>query len=395
MKVFDININIIFLSILLSLSPHLYSQKSTEIGCGTITTSKSISFYNSINPKLETYKNALLASKTSGTKSSNSVTNSIPVKAHIIRKSDGTGGLTVSELEDAIANANVIFSDALMEFTLADEIDYIDDDSFYHFKSCDENKLVNAHNVPKVINIYFADYIKNTSNEDICGYTHTENRSNVIFMKNSCATNGSSLTHELGHFFSLIHTHGLDNNKLTEELVDGSNSATTGDLISDTPADPMLTSKNVNNFCHYVGCQTDANGDKFNPDTGNIMSYSMKGCRSHFSKQQLARMYNFYESIKADYFGEETDTSIASNPNSDSLKDIRLYPNPVTRDLLYIKFNSSEPINYKITNMMGQTYSLGSLTNTNQPINLSRLDAGTYIMTIQNKDSKVVKKFIK
>ncbi|APY11868.1 hypothetical protein BWZ22_11770 [Seonamhaeicola sp. S2-3] len=98
----------------------------------------------------------------------------------------------------------------------------------------------------------------------------------------------------MGHFFSLIHTHGPDNNTLTTELVDGSNCDTDGDGICDTPADPKLTCENVNNFCQYIGTETDANGQAFTPDTGNIMSYAYKACRTHFSEQQLARMYAFY-----------------------------------------------------------------------------------------------------
>ena len=117
-------------------------------------------------------------------------------------------------------------------------------------------------------------------------------------MKNSCVTNDSSLAHELGHFFSLIHTHGPDNNKMTTELADGSNCDTDGDGICDTPADPMLSCDNINNFCEFTGIETDANGHAFNPDTGNVMSYSRKPCRNHFTNQQLARMYAFYHTTK-------------------------------------------------------------------------------------------------
>lgn len=397
MKVFKTNRSVIFFLILVSWSSHLLSQNTVELGCGTVTTTKSLQYYNDIKPELKKYQTEFLTLKSSQAKSSSPVKNSIPIKAHIIRTSNGTDGLKVSELKEAIEHVNTIFADAFMELSLSKDIDYIDDDRFYHFHSNEENDLVDTYNVSGVINIYFTDHIENSSDESICGYTHTEKRSNVIIMRNSCTTNDSSLAHELGHFFSLIHTHGIDNNKLTTELVNGSNCSSDGDQICDTPADPKLTLENVNNFCRYVGCETDANGDKFNPDTDNIMSYSMKGCRSHFSQQQLARIYAFYQSIKSDYSGESNETDIAAKnePNgTNPLTDIRIYPNPITSDLLYIKLNNSESIlNYEISNVMGQVFTFGTVTN--EPINLSQLSSGTYLMTIKNKTSKIVKRIIK
>ena len=214
-------------------------------------------------------------------------------------------------------------------------------------------------------------------------------------MNNSCATNGTSLAHELGHFFSLIHTHGIYNDQLTKEFVNGKNCNEEGDQICDTPADPKLTSKNQNNFCRYVGDEKDCNGDTFTPDTGNIMSYSMKGCRSYFSKQQLSRMYAYYLSVK-NYLNMDTTSNlknVVGNEKSGKL-NIKIFPNPISGDVLYMQPNSfEEPLKYEITNFMGQVYKSGTLTN--QPIQVDQLASGTYLVTVKNKNSKVVKKIIK
>tara|TARA_R110000868_G_scaffold91812_5_gene254471 strand:+ start:14688 stop:15884 length:1197 start_codon:yes stop_codon:yes gene_type:complete len=398
MKIFNIKRRVFFFSVLVSLSFHLSSQNNLELGCGTVTTAESLKYFNTIQPELKKYETEFLTLKTSKTKLSKSIKDPIPVKAHIIRASNGTGGLSLSELENAITNVNQIFSNAFMEFSLLDDIDYIDSDNYYHFKSCDENELVEAKNVSGVINIYFTDNIENDSDESVCGYTRTEKRSNVIIMKNSCTTNDSSLAHEIGHLFSLIHTHGLDNNQLTTELVNGTNCSTDGDQICDTPADPMLTLNNLNNFCRYIGTQTDANGEVFNPDSRNIMSYSLKGCRSHFSTQQLARVYAFYQAVKTDYLNDpsKTDKIIVNNldETKTDLLTARLYPNPITNNQLYIKPNNfDEVIYYEISNVMGQVISMGWVTN--QPINVSALTSGTYLITLKNKNSKIIKKIIK
>ncbi|WP_370089593.1 M43 family zinc metalloprotease [Ekhidna sp.] len=98
--------------------------------------------------------------------------------------------------------------------------------------------------------------------------------------------------HEFGHVFGMFHTHsgpGYNAYCVTEELVDGSNCSTTGDLICDTPADPGNWWKNDGN-CNWTGDCTDANGQLYNPDASNIMSYSPDECKSRFTTDQKVEM---------------------------------------------------------------------------------------------------------
>lgn len=390
MKIFNIKYSAIICSILASISSHLYSQNSQEIGCGTVTTAKTLQYFNALKPELKKYEATFSTSKGSQSKST-STKSSIPVKVHIIRTSNGTGGLSVSELEDAIASVNTLFADAFITFVMADDIEYIDDNRLYHFHSKDETAMLDAHNVSGAVNIYFTDHIENEADESICGYTQIEKRSDAIIMRNSCATNDSSLAHELGHFFSLIHTHGINNDQRTGELVNGSNCSSEGDQICDTPADPELTYNNVNNFCRYTGTMTDANGALYHPDTHNIMSYSMKGCRDHFSKQQLARMYAYFQTTKSKFTESPTNTDVSKTATNTRIK---VYPNPITNGLIYVKSNNSDEVmTYTISNTMGQVFLYGSVTE--QPIDVSRLNSGTYLMALKNKTSILVKKLVK
>ena len=287
----------LFVAIFLLLASHVSGQNEPA-SCGTVTSTETLNYYKSIQPQLEKYEQSFFQMKSLNRKSKTQTINSIPIKAHVIRNSNGTGGICISDLNNAIASLNSLYADAYMEFFLCDGINYIDKDALCHFKKGDEKSLIESNNVSGLINIYFADYVETNLEESICGYAINEGRNDVIVMKNSCVTNSTSLAHEIGHFFSLMHTHG-PNDTTTTELVDGSNCDTDGDGICDTPADPKLTTKNVNNFCEYTGTATDANGATYTPDTENIMSYAMKGCRSHFSQQQLARMYAFYQTAKS------------------------------------------------------------------------------------------------
>jgi PKD repeat protein len=231
----------------------------------------------------------------------------VPIKAHIARTSGGSGGLTVIELSDALDNMNLYYINANMQFYLCDGINYIDDDTYYDFDASDEAALHAAHGITNLINIYFCNSVGSGSSA-YCGYAYYPGGTDLIMMDNSCALNGSTLSHEMGHFYSLRHTHGGSNGNLTSELVNGSNCATDGDFVCDTEADPQLGNSNVNVSCIYDGSApytsgggVDANGDQFAPNPNNIMSYSRKSCRDFFSVGQFARIYAAHSSSR-NYF---------------------------------------------------------------------------------------------
>ncbi|WP_299278469.1 T9SS type A sorting domain-containing protein [uncultured Psychroserpens sp.] len=266
--------------------------------CGTVFTAESESYFKKLLPEVRQYE-AEYFQKVAQGRSSTAIS-SVPIKAHIIRNTDGTGGLTAAQLNAAIANMNAFYANALLEFFLCDGINYIDDSNYFDYETNQEAALTGANNVSNVINIYFANtVVSSQSGGGLCGYAYFPGGPETILMNNNCATNGSTLPHEMGHFFALSHTHGPTNGAQTTELVDGSNCDTDGDFICDTPADPQLGYGNVTSSCNYVGGATDANGDSFVPAPRNIMSYSRKECRDEFSPQQYARIYGIYQASRA------------------------------------------------------------------------------------------------
>lgn len=267
--------------------------------CGTVTTPESKQYWKDTKPIIQKFKKEFY--KITSSQSRASIINTIPIKVHIIRKTDGTGGLSEEDLNAALANMNAFYANAYMEFFMCDGINYIDDDNYYDFQNTEESSLTSANNINGLINIYFTDYVESSSGSSLCGYAYYPGGADVILMANNCATNGSTLPHEVGHFFSLIHTHGPTNLGLTSELVNGSNCDTDGDEICDTPADPQLSYSNVDANCIYTGVETDANGDTFVPNPNNLMSYSRKECRTLFSTEQYARIYATYRSVR-NYF---------------------------------------------------------------------------------------------
>lgn len=299
---------------LFSLSCFITNAQHEE--CGTKISSESLEYFNRMKNKIEQLENEFLSK--SPFERSSTLTSSIPIKAHIIRNDFGSGGLTEAELLDALAIVNANYASAGLSFFLCEEINYIDDSNLYDYETNEENAMVATYGVENVINIYFADkVIDSASNNRLCGYAQFPGGSNPnesIVMDNGCTMNGSTLSHEIGHTFGLFHTHG-NGGGLTDELVNGSNCGISGDFICDTPADPRLSTSNVNDFCEYIGTTVDANNDLFAPDASNIMSYSRKECRTQFSEQQYARVNAIFQtsrsnlncpSFNADFIADKT-----------------------------------------------------------------------------------------
>lgn len=377
-------INILTSCILLLLSTTFALAQSF---CGTTISNERAEYYKSLRPDLEKYETAFNI-KTAKSSSTKAELNYIPIKAHIIRTSNGNSDFHANDLNDAIENLNEIYESAKMSFYLFEGINYINNDALYHFTKGNEKTLLTSNYTPEAINIYFIDFLENTSGESICGFT--EERFNVIAMKTSCAKNTTTLAHEIGHIFSLVHTHGWSDNGTTTELVDGSNCDTNGDGICDTPADPGLNSQNLDANCNYIGELTDANGDMYVPDTANIMSYANKSCRSQFSNEQFARMYAYYKLVKEDFATDDLNLSGAN-----VLSDIRIYPNPVSGGSIKFNLTSFESaVNYRISNLQGQIVLRGELSSSTE-IDVNQLPAGSYLISLNDAYNSVVKKFIK
>lgn len=260
----------------------------------------------------------------------------IPVKVHIIRKSDGTGGLSVQKFQAELDSVNYFYINAKIQFILCGQINYIDNSTYRTLNMPEEEDLLTqSAEFPRVINIYFTDSVL-INGTRVCGYSYLPMGPNNIFIDNACVNSGNTVAHELGHFFSLIHTHGKSNSTLTDELVDGSNCAVAGDFICDTPADPNLDGKVTYNIltkkCKYTGTAKDANGEFFNPMVENIMSYSKAQCTDSFTVEQYQRIRNslFYHG-RIDLICTSENDIVNNNAIS------AVYPNPF-HDYFFVNY---------------------------------------------------------
>ncbi|GAB4047821.1 fibronectin type III domain-containing protein [Spirosoma litoris] len=238
----------------------------------------------------------------------------VPIRPHIIRQSNGTGGYTLASMNQvmAITNSYYLLNGLGIQFYfVGTSPDYLDNDQLYNgfpYGGTAEETAVNGRDATNAMNQY---YVNQFSTSGLGGYAYypgnsiVTTRSFILNESFNLDDMGNRLVpHELGHNFNLIHTFGQNagNGSLgsgtTTELVTrgaGANCAIDGDLICDTPADPY----NMNGaYLTYVnGCPQydpsstarDANGLPYSPSVTNIMSYYFP-CTHDFTPGQYDRM---------------------------------------------------------------------------------------------------------
>ena len=292
----------IVIMILCFLSFHSHAQE-----CGTHLTKESREF-------MEQMRKTRSSARTSGDQLlSSSALVKVPIKFHALKNSAGEGGMTESAKDALMDQINNYFVNSNIEFEHVGEVNEIIDDNNYDFSSSDEGAVAVSNDVQRTVNIYFFNSVS-SNGIPLCGYTRFPPSSDRVFVAYGCIAGGTT-EHELGHYFTLFHTHGTTNTGTTDELVNGSNCETAGDRLCDTPADPNLSGL-VNASCAYTGTAKDANGDEYVPDPSNIMSYAPDQCQNRFSNGQYARMREGFE-LGRSYLNFTTDDfSALINSNS-------------------------------------------------------------------------------
>lgn len=217
----------------------------------------------------------------------------VNLAVHVVRFSNGTGGISQNDINTSIEQLNTAFGPVMIAFTVA-STDYINNDTYAIINNGNEVDELWAlgYNQSNVLNVY---YVVDAYFNGIASMPGRQ-----LIVRNAVATNGSTLAHEVGHNLSLLHTHGIGE----QEFVNGTNCTTAGDYICDTPAEPYRNDSGilgyVNSSCQYTGTFRDPNDELFNPDTRNFMGYSLPSCRDRFSTQQMSVM-NTYLSFSDDY----------------------------------------------------------------------------------------------
>jgi hypothetical protein len=197
------------------------------------------------------------------------------IVAHVFRDSFGLALFSESLANLAVENMNTFFKPMCASFEIC-EFRYHDNWQHDVVEMPDDEipEITTKYNVERRINMYFVTAF--SSAYDACGLAELGGignpTSSFILIRKDCV-NTRVFAHEMGHFFGLKHTFEGNGS----ELVDGSNCVTEGDGICDTPADPYIEGEPLEQYvdgsCRFINQKQDSDGNYYNPDLGNIMSY--------------------------------------------------------------------------------------------------------------------------
>ena len=228
----------------------------------------------------------------------------VPIKFWVYCANDGSGGVSELELKGYMENLNhfQILNNTGFRYYIR-EIEAINKTSklkLGYYLEAPWQTVV--HHAKGCINVYVSDSIKKNHNGAVYTVRGTYNiaTKSVLIQRNTTTT---GLSHEIGHYFGLLHPHrNYNKGKSKQESVSrtrayknsarkGLNCERNGDGLADTPAEPQL-SYLVANDCHFTGyALTDNWGDHYQSATNNIMSYPTHyRCRDSFTEGQKAVM---------------------------------------------------------------------------------------------------------
>ncbi len=223
----------------------------------------------------------------------------VPITFHNVTRTNGTGGLNTTVIPTIISDLNRSFGPANIQFFQCGPIETINNDTYFDLTvgrsgdpyPAEDAVICGAHDVPNTLNMYFFNSFYSTYwGPGVRGLAYFPGGPERVLIETAYATNGSrTIEHEVGHFFSLYHTHQNTGHSTLGECANGSNCAIAGDEVCDTPAEPTLGLPSNTSGCTYIGSALDPCGQPYVPNMYNYMNYT-SGCGSMFSAGQYNRM---------------------------------------------------------------------------------------------------------
>jgi hypothetical protein len=357
-------------------------------------TNNSESFaQSSLHQKQEPYKcgvktNAALTKNYSSFESikKSSLTTSIPVKFHIVRHTNGTGGLTLSDVSGELVKLNSTFALGNITFFECEAPEFINSDTYNDLEAfgTEDIAMTQAHDLQNVVNVYFVENITiSGTTSTLCGYAAVlpYDTGDYIMVANGCTSYGNLTTcHEMGHYFSLLHTQSYPGDP--QELVNGSNCSTAGDYVCDTPAEPTFSNPlpPVDSVCNYTGTDLDPNNQSYTPLTNNIMSENTWGyCWTSFTAGQMTRVNN---SIQNDRNYLYCSNTASVNQYNNSINTF----NTIVNNQELIVTCKKEFSSIKLMDINGKSIKTVNTNNKNgataESINIVELANGVYLIQL-------------
>jgi len=152
------------------------------------------------------------------------------IQAYMVEMDEKMRLQRIQQLYEAVEEMNQVFAGAQIAFKVHSTIEVIRNPYFFDFHKDNEGLLTAQYSTNNMINLYLVNSIRMPQyEENVAGYAYMPGGPDRLIISMPHLTDGTTLIHEMGHFFGLMHTHGPGFR--SDEKVDGSNCTVAGDLL--------------------------------------------------------------------------------------------------------------------------------------------------------------------
>jgi hypothetical protein len=236
----------------------------------------------------------------------------IPIQFHLVATDAGTGRITPNIVLRQLCKLNSDFANTNIRFYLNDLFRNINSTGIYSSPATNGNAIQNRK-VARAVNVFITDKADpEGALGTVLGY-YSPQGDYVVLTKAEAIKLSNTLSHEMGHFFSLRHTfHGWEQDPWDKakhsdtikirytlggteiEFMNKANCSVAADQLCDTPPDYNFGF--TSNGCNYVYDVWDFNREKVIPQKENQMSYFSNCSQFVFTPDQSNRMKINYNS---------------------------------------------------------------------------------------------------
>lgn len=274
----------------------------------------------------------------------------IPITFHLVAGFDGEGRLGRKFVLNTLERLNKDYAPYGIQFYFKDDgFNEIDNDGI-HFNPSENQANIVSNKEGSSVDIFVTD---NADTPNGIGTTlgyYSPVGDYIVIRKKDVQDSSNTLSHEVGHYFSLRHPHSgwadaYDKAEFgdtvpffttpivgaTIELVNGSNCATAADGLCDTPPDYLMGFTSGN--CLDDQGVWDPLADKMISNAKLSMGYFSECAKYEFSPEQIVRFKMNYESSARDF--------LRSNyvPTAESISDPVVFTSPSVPGQKFDEYN--------------------------------------------------------